>query len=220
MENPLKVLKRAPKWAWVTVAGVGIGAIAIKMYDDRGDDAGVTEGTGPGVGGEEGTVVGGGMAGGGGATGIIVPPVINQPNPDAMIPGLDLITGVVSDLSAGWEALLGPIISNQAAINDVVVDAIANAGGPPGAVLGNPTPVTIPVTVTQAPPPAAPTRPGPKPCCLYNGHPLSWWHKASENRRHGRWRWPDGQGFIHTRRFAGHKACDGGGSAGSSKREC
>jgi hypothetical protein len=211
MENPLKSLKRAPKWVWVTVAGVGIGAGVIKLWQDRGAEA--IEGEGPGVGGEVGTAPSPGSA-----PGIVVPPVIigQPPNegPDLLTPGINLITGVVGDLTAGWEALLGPIIGNQAAINQTVIDSLANAGGPPGLTQQNPTPVNVAVTVAPATPQSRE-----KPCCMYSGHPLSWWRNAGNARNSKGWRWP-GDSTRHTRAFEGHKACDGGGSAGGSKREC
>ena len=153
MENPLKSLKRAPRWVWITTAGVGIGAGVIKLWNDRGAEP--VEGEGEGVGGEVGTLPGAPV---GSAPGIVVPPIIMPPQSDQAPYGIDLLTGVVGDLSAGWEALLGPIVSNQAAINSEVISAIAGAGGPPGMAQGNPTPVSVvgPVSVIPAKPPAAP----------------------------------------------------------------
>lgn len=88
-----------------------------------------------------------------------------------------------------------------------------------------PMPIADPIAAAPATTPrqtASTPAPAPKkPCCLYNGHTLSWWRNPNINKKSGKWRWPDGSGkFKHSRAFEGHKACDGGGSANGSKRDC
>lgn len=97
---------------------------------------------------------------------------------------------------------------------------------PPAPAVPPPAPAPPPRPPSPAPPPASPRPPQPPPqqkrCCTYRGKRLSWWQNPSENRRNGKWRWPDGTGrFNHSRAFGGNKACDQGGNAPSATlREC
>lgn len=154
-------LKRAPKWAWYTAAGVGVGAAVIKVYKDRDADP-----SDPEVGEVVGTAAAPVLAGS--PTPTIVPPVIiggNAADPNAGVPVLqELYIGAVSDLVHGWEALVGPLTSTVTTIameaSPNALQALAMAGGPPGLAQDNPTPVmTAPA---PAPAVAAPV-PTPKP---------------------------------------------------------
>lgn len=229
----IESVKRAPRWAWVTAAGIGIGAGAIKLYRDR--DAEAAELTAETVSGAPGAI-GTAAPASAGAPGVVIPPVIiggNESDPNVGVPVLqDLYVGALQDIFSGFGGLVAMMSGQQHELlmsSWGSLQSIAEAGGAPGRADQNPSPVVVHVPAGQpAPVPLpAPPRPGPapappqKPCCVYNGHPLSWWQNASHNRRNGRWRWPDGSGqFKHTRKFAGHKACDGGGTADGSKREC
>lgn len=86
-----------------------------------------------------------------------------------------------------------------------------NAGTP------EPSPVTNNITVLA--PPTAKVTGGGKPAATgakthappkakakektWGGHPLSWWRNPSINKKHGKWRWPGGGGFVHSRAFQG-----------------
>lgn len=223
----LDSVKRAPRWAWWTVGGVTLGAAALKVYKDRAapdPEVEATEGETPG------DIYSGSQqpaTAGGSPPGVIVPPVIvpNDGGSAGDIAGAigGVLGGAFTDLTGALVGIVGGTQSNIETLitqggqtNAAIIDALANGGPAPQPVMVNPTPVIV-----QAPPPAAPpvaVAPAPpKPCCLYNGRPLSYWR---QNQRNGKWGWPDGQGYIHTRAFEGNKACDGGGSAPGDHREC
>jgi len=109
----LNAIKRAPKWAWFTVAGVGVGAGALKLWGNRttaDGDTPLDENGSP-------TEIGTPSYGpGGGGTGIIVPPVI-IPNDNSDQSGTGLMdlqalymTGVattIQQMTGGYEMVLG-----------------------------------------------------------------------------------------------------------------
>lgn len=39
---------------------------------------------------------------------------------------------------------------------------------------------------------------------LWGGHPLSWWQNPANAKRNGKWKWPGGGGYIHSRHFNGN----------------
>jgi hypothetical protein len=173
--SAVDALKRAPKWTWFVVGGVGLGSVAIKMYQGRDAEAKAAaagDGTPAGD-------AGGGTAypttTGGSPPGVIVPPIIT---------GGD--GGSIGDLGAAFAGLFGSTITdlseltgraidanasnngqwidafsqaNQSWVgyfgqgNSQWIDALAAAGSAPQPVAQNPTPVIVNVT---GPAPAAP----------------------------------------------------------------
>src|SRR3954451_21404257 len=82
MVKPLATIKRAPKWAWYTVAGVAVGGTAIKLYANR--DAPTAEQ----VASEDGEGIGDGTtAVSGSPTPVIVPPVLVGNDQGDAVPG-------------------------------------------------------------------------------------------------------------------------------------
>lgn len=216
-------VKRAPRWAWLTAAGVGLGAGAVKLYRDRDAEpgelvAGEVQGAPDAIGTAPSPIAG--------APGIVVPPVIMGGGGSETPSGFPDFLGAIGDVFAGYTGLLQLVVGGNQALLGGAIDnlgSIAQAGGPPGQAVQNPTPVVVTVPVPQAAPaplpaPAPAPAPAPKPCCLYNGRPLTYWQQNRGNN--GKWGWPDGQGYSHSRPFEGNKACDGGGTAGGSKRDC
>lgn len=165
-------IKRAPRWAWITAGGVGLGAAAIKLWNDR--DAPATEDDPAAVVDE--AAGGGYQYGAGGASGVIVPPVIVAPPENDANMGVgvlqDLYVSAVGQLVSGWENIWGPVQTAQLSlITDTLpnmIDNLANAGSAPSR---EPTPVVVhfpepqPQPQPVAPPPPAPPPPvGPPPC--------------------------------------------------------
>lgn len=223
-------IKTLPKWAWWTTGGVTIGAVALKVYGDRAkpDDTAVA-GEGEPVG-DTGPGYTQPATSGGSPPGVIVPPIITPGNADTASDVAGAIAGLFGGAFTDLTGLLGSVVSGQQAnidsligqhgqTNDAIIDLVAGAGGAPQPVAVTPTPVIV-----QAPPPAAPpvaaAPAAPKPCCTYSGHTLSWWQNPANAKRSTGWRWPGESSYKHSRAFEGHQACDGGGTAGGSKRDC
>lgn len=215
-------VKRAPRWAWLTAAGVGIGAGAIKLYRDRAaPPAEVVSGE---------VVDGGalpvGTAAGSSAgyPGVVVPPVIIGGNGDD--PGAASV-GVLGDIFGGFAALVaqlsggdqGIIQTQTETIGDALTGLIANAGGPPGQTVQNPTPVVINLPAPQPAPVALPTAGAPRPAApsypAYgpDRHTLCWWQNprnASKDGKGRAWKWPgEGNNYSHSRPFEGHQTPSG-----------
>lgn len=145
-------IKRAPKWAWWTVGGIGAGALAIKLYRGRATDAtptvepGTDDGTGQGIGSAPGS-------------GVIVPPVIISPpssDPNAGVSGLaDLFMSGVLDVTHQYQELYGPIMDLIPGLVMTPEDweRLMRGGDSPGPA--QPGPVVI-VNPPAAPAPAAP----------------------------------------------------------------
>lgn len=205
MPDITTAFKRVPRWAWLTSAGVAIGGIAAYTLRNRGeaeseetaDDAAIT--------GYPGSMASSPVPG-------IVVPDINIPESGSGEQGwMEMHNAYLQGIQTMFDTLLNrPFIEAPSAVAPVATEIAPTGGGVASGERGG--------VVTAQPPPSQ--QPTPRPCCLYNGHPLSWWRNPNHNRRNNKWRWPDGAGYIHTRAFEGHKACDGGGSAGGSKREC
>jgi hypothetical protein len=195
-------IKRVPRWAWYTSAGVGIGALALYIVRNRGggeptEDETLTSNTEA-------------------VTGY---PDTYGPSP---VPGIVVPSINIPESSSGQQGYLDLHNLYMEGLRDVL-DSIGGgaAAAAPAPVLPNPLPVVItgggaPATARNGVVTAKPTV---KPCCLYNGHPLSWWRNPANGRKGGKWRWP-GSGYVHSRAFEGNKACDGGGNAPGTKREC
>lgn len=162
-------LKRAPKWAWVTAAGVGIGAGVIKLYQGRAveDDGDPTGGTTP---------VGGAQQVGTAPPAVIVPPIITGASGDqgSAVAGMATWADAVGDLMGNYASIVaqsvGGITDIAGQSNDALV-SLATAGGAPGQAVQNPTPLIINVPLAQpAPVPVAKTDRVVKRCKRsYNG---------------------------------------------------
>lgn len=174
-------VKHAPRWAWITAGGVGIGAGAVKLYRNRA--VGDTPPDAPG------TVVDGGgtgtaLAPASGYPGVVVPPVIigNQtPDQNQGVGVLqDLYVGAISDVVSGWGGLVQQLIGGQQDTQNQMWDflkgqqgiltdqlqsqsstiaAIASAGGAPGQAISNPSPIVISAPIAPPPPTPAPAPP-------------------------------------------------------------
>lgn len=168
-------LKRAPKWAWYTAAGVGLGGAAIKLWRDRDNDDAESE---------PGTVIDSGspLTMPGSPAGVIVPPVIIRGNDDDPLAGVPQLQSLylesMHDVLEGWERMVGPLQDTQSSLlldfAGGILD-IAKAGGPPRdltpVVTVAPPAAIEPIPVAPAPAPAAPAPaaapapdPGPAPC--------------------------------------------------------
>lgn len=207
-------VKRAPKWAWFTVAGVTAGAIGIRVFKDR-----AVEPSDP-----TGTEVGGPVYGAPGTntspTPVITSPVIigggggDDGGLASYISTLGgnfdtLVTSVVS-LAQGDQDLTGIAIGD---ITDIATSVVAGAGSAPAPVNINPTVV---VTPTHAPAPSVPVIPTPSaPAPRYAGfgpdqHTLCWWQNPNNARKNGKWKWPgEGNNYSHSRFFEGHQTPSG-----------
>jgi hypothetical protein len=148
----MQTIKRAPKWAWVTAAGVGIGAGVIKLYQDRDAEPSDDGATDP-----VGTPTGGGTVGGA-PPAIVVPPIVQPVQNDSGDSGAAWVPAIQDTLSA-W---FGIVTQGQSALTDIALNsndglvALATAGGAPGQTVQNPTPIVVNVPVTQpAPTPIA-----------------------------------------------------------------
>jgi hypothetical protein len=159
--NIAATVKRAPKWAWYTAGGLGLGAAAIKLYHNRGDQTSqdVTNTAADTIGPDGAQTVGGGTT-----SGVIVPPVIlggSTADPNAGAGVLqDLYVGAAGDLFSAWENLLGPVMSTQNSLllgNADTISQIAMAGGAPQS---QPTPVVSAPPLPQHVPVALAPKPG------------------------------------------------------------
>jgi len=150
-------LKRAPKWAWFTAAGVGLGAAAIKVFHDRDKPAEEIETT-------AGNVIGSpytGVAASPLPT-TVVPPVIipSQNDQNAGVPVLqELYVNSMKDVLSSWESLTGPLLTTVTQVameaRPQALQALAMAGGPPVAqaspvIVVNPTPQPAPAPAAKA----------------------------------------------------------------------
>lgn len=197
-------LKRVPRWAWYTSAGVAIGGAAIYAFrnrdtpaeDEPSSDAAVT-----------------GYPDQFGASPMGVPGIV--------VPDINIPEGSAGE--SGWMELHNTYLSGLQTMLDTLTNRPVIEPSP-----SEPVPVQVTITptgggaaseprngVVAVAPPASQARPQPA-CCKWGGHPLSWWRNPNHNRRNGKWRWPGGGGFTHSRAFEGHKACD----TGSHSRQC
>jgi hypothetical protein len=175
------LVKRAPKWAWVTAAGVGIGGVAVYTVKNRAapPSDGTTDGSTDTIG-DPPTQLWDSSP----VPGIVVPPIVTPGGGDTNVGVTDLqnlyidATGRTLDLLAGgFGALLGGNLDLTHAILDQnqglqqSLTQIVTGGGlgvpaPPGAVAANTPVAAIAPAPTPAPaacPPQYPFR-GPKGC--------------------------------------------------------
>jgi hypothetical protein len=200
-----QALKHVPKWAWYTSAGVGIGATVLYVVRNRGDStpADATTLT------EDGTAVTGS-------------PDAFSPSP---VPGIVVPNVVVGDTGSGqtsqgvlelhnmyMEGLrdvldsMGSVATLAAPVTPTIPDTlnVVLTGG------GVPSTARTGTTVVQPPNPQ-------KKCCLYHGHPLSYWRKQKKG---GKFKWPGDATYKRPHEFRGNLKCDGGGTAPGTKKEC
>jgi hypothetical protein len=151
-------LKKAPRWAWYTAAGLGLGAAAITLHRNRG--GGVAE---EGIDNVPADDLGESVpVGSGSPSGVIVPPVIvgSSPDPNMGVGDLQgLYIGATQDLFTGWESLLGPLVSTQSQLllgNTETLNQIAQAGSAP---VSQPTPVVSAPAIPQQAPVKLPVKP-------------------------------------------------------------
>lgn len=198
-------IKRVPRWAWLTSAGVGIGAIGVYTFRNRatGD---TEEPTDPNS-----AVTGYPTSDAASPVPGIVVPSINLPSDDSGQQGtLDLHNLYVGALTDFFDFIGSTYAMPSPSGLVVPSDGVGTGGGAPS--------TSRPGVVTVAPPPPQQTV---KPCCMYHGHPLSWWRSPSNAKcNNGKWNWPGPGGCKQSRPFEGHQACDGGGNAPGSHREC
>lgn len=163
------LVKRAPKWAWVTAAGIGIGGVAVYTVKNRA--APPTDGSGSEVDtiGDPATQLWDSSP----VPGIVVPPIVTPGTGDSQVGVTDLqnlyidATGRTMDLLAGgFGSLLGAnldlthsVIDNnsglQATLNQIVTGGGMGVPAPPGAVAVN-TPVAAPAAAPTPQPAACP----------------------------------------------------------------
>lgn len=146
-------IKRAPRWAWVTAAGIGLGAAGIKLWNNR--DAPASEAEAALI--EDPTSPYPTLVPQSGNPGIIVPPVIVQGNSaddNAGVPALqDAYLGALGGLMGAYQDVWGPVqtaathllLGNAQALQD-----LALAGTPPN--YGGAT--ALPAAIVPYPPPA------------------------------------------------------------------
>lgn len=156
-------IKRAPKWTWYTAAGLGLGAVAIKFYQNRGgkEDQPITNEVGSEIGSLQGTTSGGTPPG------VIVPPVIiggSNPDPNVGVgPLQDLFVNAAQGVFGAWEAMVGPLQTTQSSLlmsSTDTISQIALAGAAPQSVG---TPVVSAPPIPQPAPIAIVPRPAPAP---------------------------------------------------------
>lgn len=164
MDNPVNIVKRAPKWAIYATGGVVAGGLALRLYKNRTTADGATPATGT-----DATQIGAGAVYGpsSGAPGPIVPPtIIDNSAVDQSGTGLGALQqlylgGVQGVFDAGQALVYGlfgqnqQILDQQGALLGNATNTIsqialtAGAGAPPQPIAVAPTPV-----VAYVPPPA------------------------------------------------------------------
>jgi hypothetical protein len=169
----LSVIKRAPRWAWYTAAGVTAGAVGIKLWKGRANDPSTSnDATQVGTP-ESGSpsyspspiptvtppviIAGGGGDGGGFAD-------LASAFTSTFASSLDNAVNTVGVLALGDQSLAGQAL---AANSDIAKTALMNAGSPPAPAAQNPTPITVVIPPpTSGPGPSAPAQPAPTadPC--------------------------------------------------------
>lgn len=161
-------VKRAPRWAYLTAAGVGVGAVGIKLWRDRDkppEDPTVAAEYNAGP-----NVTDPIYAGGGGTPGVIVPPVIIGGSSDDPQAGLVDVQSMYGDLFGTMtgmiEALMGagaaPPSAQQQPTPVVSYDPLPQA---------TPTPVPSPIPVPVATVPQPTTSSAPTCASLYPSYP-------------------------------------------------
>lgn len=201
-------IKRAPKWAWYTTGGVGLGAVALKFYSnrDKPEEAQATP--------NESDMYAGGVEAASPAYGIVTPsivPVESSPDPsgllDSMIGGVDTL---LTSTGQFWRDVWGPtqeqnanllagmygqnqqltgILSDIIGQQNATIETIASAGPAPAPIVQ----VTAPAPIASAPPPP-PTPPAAQPNTVVRDE----W--ITRTRTNGKNVWCN---CIHVRQHAG-----------------
>lgn len=111
MENPTNIIKHAPKWAWFAAAGIGAGAIGIRVWKSRATDATATGATGA-------TDMSGAVptSQASSPTPVIVPPVITGSGTDN---GSDNAAGILTAVSG----VFSPVIDDLSGIVTTTVQS-------------------------------------------------------------------------------------------------
>lgn len=170
-------LKRAPKWAWYSAAGIVGGGAAIKLWKNRAKEPDTGDTT------EEMTQgdYGGEYIGDAGSmpspVATVTPSVVitqgggENANPFDPTPYLDFIREGGQSVLTAYDSVYKPVSdtnqmivggltgllgSSMAGTNDRALAQIANAGSPPAPAIQNPTPQQIAAPVKAAP--AAPAK--------------------------------------------------------------
>lgn len=158
-----QTIKKAPKWAWYTVGGVALGAVALRVWKGRAVDTTTTT--------TDTTVSGTPTPVSSQPSPVIVPPVILGGNNDSGDGGayagiFDMFGGVIttamttiSGLAQGDQELATTTITGS---QDISKAALAQAGGAPQPVSQLPP---IQITTTSAPTPTPRATPVTTPKC-------------------------------------------------------
>lgn len=203
-------IKRAPRWAWISAAGIGTGAAALKVWKGRAKPA------------ETPVAAEAEPAGGYGGpqpmnaanpSAVIVPPVIiggNGADPNQGVGVLqDLYVGAIGGIMDGYSQIWGPVQTAQLALltgNSETLQSLAQAGAAPQATTPMPSDV---VAYTPPPPPAPvairpPARPAAPPKAPYK---VVYENRTRDNGKKGAarrvWcnkvtihRYPDGRAVV------------------------
>lgn len=192
-------IKRAPRWAWVTAGGIGLGAAGIKLWNNRGKPDSETTVTAQEIGDPSSPYPVPQSTGNPVAT--IVPPVVigSTGGGDSAfgLQGLhELYIGATQDLLQSYADVWGPVQSTQMMLTQGLAEtiaALALAGSAPGGA-------SMPAAIVPYPPPAAPAptplpapAPAPDPCTgEYPHQSARGCYKVacasgSGTRRKGRW---------------------------------
>jgi len=151
-------VKRAPKWAWITVGGVAIGAVAVRVYQGR--EAAAAEAP------VEGADEIGTAAPGYTQPGVIVPPVILGQSGDqgSAVAGMSVWADAVGGVIDVFGGVVSQLVGSQTDIAKGQQDliGIALAGPPPGMATQNPSPVIVNIPAPVAAP-AQVAAPAPAP---------------------------------------------------------
>lgn len=130
-------IRRAPRWAWVTAGGIGLGAAGIKLWNNRAKPAGEATATAQEIGDPSSPYPVPQSTGNPVAT--IVPPVIiaNQgEDPSASVaPLLDLFTSTILSAQQMYADVWGPVQTSQLMLlqgNAQTIQDLAMAGAAPG----------------------------------------------------------------------------------------
>lgn len=168
--NPLKAVKHAPRWAWFTVAGVGVGALAVRMFQNRATDStdstDVTDTTVPAT-----DAYGQAVTTSPSPVSTVVPSVVVASPSDEGGTGIgevvDAYVGGISDLIGNFGTITSALVGNQVDVNSTLagtipelvnanIDALANAGSAPTKVA--PVVVTVAAPAKASAPVAAPPK--------------------------------------------------------------
>ncbi len=151
-----QTLKRAPRWAWYIAGGVGLGAVAVRVYKGRATDTPDTPSNDPTVAGNPVTT--------GAPSPVIVPPVIMQSgDSNGNPPDTSWLAGIVGTVGGSLDNAIGIIggiatgDQNLAAIAISQVGEIASGGGAPQPVMQAPPIVNINMPAATPTPRSTPT---------------------------------------------------------------